>query len=313
MTRRYFALFAFYFLLYSPAIADLPIAIADTRDYCVGISDNVKKLQIMAGVNTAVSGIGTVAAGGALYAGIQKTKMDKLAEDIEKAMERVNEMGDAEFFHLLGKIAEWNAELNSTKNDNELLQKALDDTNAKSERLGNWRTGLLAGNTAANIGGIIISHKNKNDGAEISDLISGCVDAVKRLRDVSMQALIDGADAGTLVQAQEITEKCGRYSTKDADGIPKWQDVAKWSSIAGIATGSVGVATSIAANIKSENTENKDLKKGLNATSNILAGASMVAGGVSVGFNIATLARINRILTTAEECEKQLTVGSLLE
>ena len=195
--------------------------------------------------------------------------------------------------------------LRSTYFDN--LRAALAAAEQKSITYGHWRTGLMAGNTATNIAGAVISHKNKNDGGEIKDMAAACLESVDKLRLVSMQALFDGSgDASLLARASKIVDACGKYNVKDLEKIPKWQDVAKWTSIVGIGTGAVGTTTSIIANTEKVRHGDKDTEKNLNLASNILAGASTVASGIATGFNIATVAGISRIASTAQNCEEAL-------
>jgi hypothetical protein len=292
-----------------PARAGVGDAIVAARAACGGISESVRKLQGMVGINTAISGGGTVAAGGALYAGIKKDQSDKLAERIQEGLDKLgkNELSDEEFFHLIGRIADWKAEQDRQTG----LERARDAEIKKSTNLGHWRTGLMAGSTALNIGGAIVSDKNKNDGIEIKDQVAECLSAVKALRAEAMQSLIDGgADAGDIVAAQKIADACGRFVMRDAENIPKRQDVAKWSSVAGVGTGALGVAASAAANVKAvrdnKSDDGKKTEKSLNLAANVLAGASVVAGGVATGFNIAAIASVGKVLGIAEECEGAL-------
>ena len=288
--------------------AELTAALADARSSCAGISDSIKKLQVMAGINTAVTGIGTVAAGGALFAGIKKAQTDKVRSELGKMLAEFarnpEEMSDVQFLILLDKMAE--------KISQDKLKECLAEAEAESKRLGYWRTGLMAGNTATHIGGAIISHKNKNDGGEIKDMIAGCVDSAQKLHNASMQAVFDGVNAGLVAEAREIADKCGGWNMKDATSIPKWQDVAKWTSIVGIGVGAAGTTTSIIANTEKvreagrQTPEGKKAEEGWNLASNILAGTATAASGVATGFNIATLAKIDKLLKKAGECEEAL-------
>ena len=67
-------------------MSGLTIAIQNARAACVGISDSMSKLKTMAGINTAVTGVGTVSSGVALGAGIVKSKVDKTIESWESAL-----------------------------------------------------------------------------------------------------------------------------------------------------------------------------------------------------------------------------------
>jgi hypothetical protein len=315
-------------------LTELGTAIADAQASCVGISGNIKRLQVLAGVNTAVTGVGTVASGGALYAGIKKAEIDKEAENVQLLMMDSLLKGDMktnEEFGLFMKVIIATKKLKDVKDDDPRMAEVaelaamLEEYKTlkggvlkdKSKKWGYWRTGLLAGGAVAGITGAIIAGKNKNDGADIKDMVQGCVDSVKKLRGVSMQAMLDGeADAGVMVKASEIIAACGKYTVKDFEGMPKWSEVAMWSSIAAGATGVAGTATSIVANTEKIRERDKTdmnkrdqqakAEKGWNMASNVLAGASAVTGAVATGFNIAALANATRLIGTAEECESSL-------
>jgi hypothetical protein len=312
-----------------PARADLVMlgsAIADAQASCVGIAASIKKVQTLAGVNTAVTGIGTVASGVGLYAGIRKAQIDKEAEDIMTLImgdimgSNLSEYDGNERWTIFVNLAltansadpvdiEWREKLIN-------YYKQLDGTRfaelrKESKRWGNWRTGLLAGGTAASAIGVFVADKNKNDGAEIKDMVQGCVNSIKTLRAVSMQALLDGDnDPGLMAKAGAIADACGKYTVKDFDGMPKWSEVAKWSSIIGVGVGVAGTVTSVIANTDKVRDDDSEggvkMEKGLNTASNVLAGAGTVAGAVATGFNIATLASASRLIGIAEECEAAL-------
>jgi len=333
--RKKIAIICMSFFAATNAFADLTElgnAIADAQASCVGISGNIKRLQVLAGVNTAVTGVGTVASGGALYAGIKKAEIDKEAENVQLLMMDALLKGDMktneEFGLFMQVIIKTKKLKDAEENDPrvEELAKMLEEykklkgeaLKEKSKKWGDWRTGLLAGGAAASITGAIIAGKNKNDGADIKDMVQGCVDSVKKLRGASMQAMLDGeADAGVMVRASEIIAACGKYTVKDFEGMPKWSEVAMWSSIAAGATGVAGTATSIVANTEAVRkrdgapgtekwTQQANAEKGWNMASNVLAGASAVTGAVATGFNIAALANATRLIGTAEECEASL-------
>ena len=60
--------------------ADSQLDIVQTA--CSGLSDEIASVAGIARVNTAVTTVGTVAGGGALYAGVQKNTQDKRIDEI---------------------------------------------------------------------------------------------------------------------------------------------------------------------------------------------------------------------------------------
>ncbi|MCL2017308.1 MAG: hypothetical protein FWG80_00845 [Alphaproteobacteria bacterium] len=296
-------------------ILALDIAVAETRDSCNGISDELKSLQTMAGINTAITGIGTVAGGGALYAGIQKKQLDEKARELWEYIKDIEDMSDDAFFMLLVKLANY-------KEASEIMDKEWDEdilnmVDTQSKNFGNWRTGLMAGNTATNIAGTVIANKNKNAGKGIVVMVNSCLDSLIGLRAAWMQARLDGADIDDLILAQRIVDECGKYNIRDLEKIPRRSDIAKWSSAVGIGTGAAGTVTSVVANTENIRNAARDTQDGvhknawekeqnLNTASNILAGASTVASGIATGFNIATITVINKALGVANSCEYML-------
>lgn len=187
-------------LLYAPfACAEvLPLddALRATYSACVGIDDELSELKKMAGINTAVTGVGTAVNTGATVVGIVKASKDKQAEELERLIKELSEMEDDKEAPTDEQIAAWGREFNqsyeSAKSVETLTQK-LDKLNKQSKSLGNWRTGLLAGGTATNVAGAIIAGTNKVDD-DLQTQIDNCKASVKNLRDSIMQARISGED-----------------------------------------------------------------------------------------------------------------------
>ena len=77
-----------------------------TVQFCGGISDKIAKTSGVAKTNTAVTAVGTVAAGGALAVGIAKAQTDKKIEELQQQicdaggcdLNTLDAMSDQEFF-----------------------------------------------------------------------------------------------------------------------------------------------------------------------------------------------------------------------
>ena len=81
-------------MVISPGLCDdaeLLAQIERTRAACVGLSDSLSDLKKMAGINTAVTAVGTVAGGVALGTGLAKSGIDKQADKLEKELEELIE------------------------------------------------------------------------------------------------------------------------------------------------------------------------------------------------------------------------------
>lgn len=296
-------------LLYAPfACAEvLPLddALRATYSACVGIDDELSELKKMAGINTAVTGVGTAVNTGATVVGIVKASKDKQAEELERLIKELSEMEDDKEAPTDEQIAAWGREFNqsyeSAKSVETLTQK-LDKLNKQSKSLGNWRTGLLAGGTATNVAGAIIAGTNKVDD-DLQTQIDNCKASVKNLRDSIMQARISGEDVS---EANDIANACGEYDYVDISPINKRATGAMWSSIVGATTGAAGTVTSAVANSDKTRNDNSDSgkqkEKNLNTASNVLAGASTVASATATVFNATQISAIKKVATVAEKC-----------
>ncbi|MDE6250221.1 MAG: hypothetical protein K2M34_01120, partial [Alphaproteobacteria bacterium] len=129
----------------------LDSAIHNAQQQCIGFADEFNHLKTMAGINTAVTGVGTAAGIGAAAVGFSKAEIDKQLDALSRELcgagycdpKNIENMSDEDFFNNVLPTMEQMAELVELQN--------------KSKNLGNWRTGLLAGSTATNIAGAIIA------------------------------------------------------------------------------------------------------------------------------------------------------------
>ena len=278
------------FLLLFPFIAsaetlELDDALRATYTACVGIDENLSDLKKMAGINTAVTAVGTGLGAGALTVGIIKADRDKLRHELnqELAKLRTGEMSDEEFFKLLNRIPEY---------------KKYIQANSESKTLGNWRTGLMAGNTATNIAGAIVAGNNKVD-ADLDTQIKNCRTAVQNLRTSIARARIEGAD---ITEATDIFNACSGYETVDVSKINTRAQGALISSIVGATTGVAGTATSAVANTENVRNGDENKEKNINTAANVLAGASTAASGVATVFNATQISAIKKVADVASKC-----------
>ena len=75
-------------------IANLQQKISDVKSECSGIKKDLDTIFGFTTATTVASGLGTVSAGGALVAGIKKSKTDKSAEEIERQLSQKKERLD---------------------------------------------------------------------------------------------------------------------------------------------------------------------------------------------------------------------------
>lgn len=277
-----------------------------TRAVCGGLSDELQHLKNMTTGNTVVSGVGTAAAGGALYAGLSKSKIDREIERLEQQIcdaggctpDGVAAMSDADFLeHVIipmGQIAE--------------LMEQLGNATKKSVHLGNWRTGLMAGATATNITSAILSGVNR-DQSDLIQQITACNNAITRVANTDMVGL-NPIENPIVQKLNNVKTWCSNIDADEIEKFEKHQSVAMGTSIAGTVTGVTGTVTSAIANgdrVRNDNSNHgRNKEKNLNTTANVMAGATTVFGGVSTGFNITSLTKINKIIKQVKLCEDAL-------
>lgn len=294
------------------ANADLTEAIENVRTTCGNISAELTDMKKMAGITTAVTGVGTVTGGVALGTGLAKANVDKEIEELEAQIAELKKSSSGVPVEKL-EIANQN-EFNQSLDDfvhtysAELQQKAaeLSAAEKKSKQLGNVRTGTMAAATATNIAGAVMSGTNKVKG-DLKQQIDECLASVKTLSNVRMQARIDGSANDTdLARAENIIRACDAWSTVDVSSINKRSTGATVSSGIGAGLGLAGTITSASANSNSVRDGDADKEKKLNTAANVLAGGTTAASLSATIFNATQISAIKRAATVADECEGAL-------
>ncbi|MBR3930617.1 MAG: hypothetical protein IKJ62_03490 [Alphaproteobacteria bacterium] len=280
-------------------------ALRATYTACVGIDDELADLKTMAGINTAITSVGTATGVGATVTGLVKADKDK---QIEIKLEKLREI-EQKNPDLQSTDAEWDnfesglkTELANAKIEVEKYQAEIEKLNQQSKKLGNWRTGLMAGATATNAAGAIIAGTNKVD-ADLQTQINNCISSVASLRNSMMQARINGEDVS---EAETIASACGEYEYVDVSKINNRAKGAFVSSTVGAATGLAGTITSASANSnkirEAQGDAAQQKEKNLNTASNVLAGATTVASATATVFNATQISAIKKVAAVAEKC-----------
>lgn len=307
--------FIFSFMICGAAVAsDLEIALRNTYTNCVGIEEQLSAMKKMAGINTAVTGVGTGLGIGAVAVGIAKKNVDA---ELEKKFQKMDSWaygasGDVD----VASSEDWlkNFEKSdgpSYGDENNTIngKKTFQELNDKSKKLGNWRTGLLVGNTVTNVAGSVIAASNRVD-ETLQEQIQNCAAALRNLKKVIAQARIDGLD---ITEAVEIESACGGVESLDAENIEKINKMATGgmvSALVGTGTGVVGTITSAIANsdrIRKDDTEQgKKKERNLNTAANVLAAGSTVASAAATVFNASQIKTIQEATIIAEKCTEVL-------
>ena len=319
MNKRVFILIGLLSLCHNAMAVDvLPLddALRVTYTACVGIDEELSDLKKMAGINTAITAVGTGLGIGAVATGLSKAKTDELLA--QKYQEMTDLSYAAPVWGDLADEEEMEKELDKSfdetkSSDNNLnaaqqneRQAEIDRLESKSKKLGNWRTGVLAGNTATNVAGAIIAGTNKVD-KSLQEQIDDCRLAVKNLQDSIIVAKMDGQD---VTEAKQIQSICSGFNYVDISKINKRATGAMVSSSVGAGTGLAGTITSALANsnkVRRDNTDHGQHKeKNLNTASNVLAVGSTAASATATVFNATQIKAIKDVATVAEQCSEVL-------
>lgn len=290
------------------ANADLTAAIENVRTTCGNISAELSDMKKMAGITTAVTGVGTVAGGVALGTGLAKANVDKEIEELESQIARLKaERGDVPIEHLqIEDEALFKRQVNEFIAYYQAKEQEISVAEQKSKNLGNWRTGTLATATATNIAGAVMSGTNRVKG-DLKQQIDECLMSVKTLSNVRMQARIDGSATDTdLARAENIIRACDAWTTVDITSINNRSKGATVSSGIGAGLGLAGTITSASANSKDVRDGDSDKEKNLNTAANVLAGGTTAANLSATIFNATQINAIKHAATVADECEGAL-------
>ena len=303
-------------------ISALDVSIQNVRAACDGLSNQMGELKRMAGINTAVTGVGTLASGGATVVGIVKSNVDAQAEEIEKWLERFmnqpTDTSDNPKIDLTGIDKDTLMDMISGsepvmvavggggKSEIAAKQEELNQKTQQSKTLGNVRTGLLATGTVSNIAGAVIAGKNRTQGG-LAEMIADCVDAVRALENAKMHAHVAGtATDDDVALADKIIAACGGYKTVDLSVVDNRAKGATISSGIGAATGLVGTITSGVANSNKTRSGDASREKNLNTASNVLSGATTAASLTATIFNVTQINAVKDLVQVADQCEDAL-------
>lgn len=282
------------------ANTDLAAAIENVRTTCGNISAELSDMKKMAGITTAVTGVGTVAGGVALGTGLAKANVDKEIADKDIVKEVLPSITIEDEYAFMKELENYaNTLLVNMNNETEKKNK-------KSQQLGNIRTGTLAAATATNIAGAIMSGTNKVKG-DLKQQIDECLMSVKTLSNVRMQARIDGSATDTdLARAENIIRACNAWTTVDITSINNRSKGATVLSGIGAGLGLAGTITSASANSKDVRDGDSDKEKNLNTAANVLAGGTTATSLSATIFNATQINAIKHAATVADECEGAL-------
>ena len=273
------------------ALNELQAKISDTQSSCSGIKSSLDTIFGLSVATTVSSGLGTVAAGGALAVGIVKAKTDKKIDDLQK-------LSNDEFYEYVASLVGVNdrAEL-------EKLEK-------KSKTLGNVRTGLMAGATVTSAVSTGTSIGATVNAEKLAKKMSDCNEAVRQLKLAISIAEAEEVEEEKLAHAREITSACTGFDKDNINTLKTQMTASAIVSGIGTATAGAGTITSAMANSKKvredDSEKGRKKEKGLNLASNILAGVTMGTSATSTVLSATAISKAKKDSKMAEECEAVL-------
>lgn len=290
----------------------LTAALQNVRNACSGISESMSGMKTMAGINTAVTGVGTVTGGVALGASLAKASLDREIEELEEKIKQLDtQRGDIQIEELeIEDSTKYEQDINTVINEYRGAEEVLADAEKKSKTLGNIRTGTMAASAVLDTAGTIIALNNRTD-ESLKQRVGECVTAVNVLHDERMRARAENtASEIDLVAAEKIVKECSDWANVDLSSIDDRATGAAISGGAGAVMGIAGTITSASANsdsVRSNNSEEgKAKEENLNTASTVLAGGTTVASAVATVFNATQISAIKKAVAAADKCEGAL-------
>lgn len=275
----------------------------------------------MAGVNTAITGVGTVTGGVALGVGLAKKSVDAKVSQIESTLQaELDELDKLaaqqthvdiipDYEEIFG-FAATAPDKNNINSQIEQDKAELEKLNKKSKTLGHIRTGTLAGTTVLDTTGAVISATNRID-EDLQLKIDSCVSVIKELSYTYKSAMLNNPQpAVNSDKIENIIRTCGEWEYINLSKINKRATGATISGAAGAAMALVGTVTSASANsdgVRNDNSEQgKNKEKNLNSASNVLSAGATISSGAATVFNATQISAIKKALDVATKCEEAL-------
>ncbi len=266
--------------------------ISEVKSECSGIKKDLDTIFGFTTATTVASGLGTVAAGGALVTGIMKAKTDKELEDLSK----------------LSSVDLYNYALSL---ENEEKKTKLEK---KSKTLGNIRTGLMAGATVTSAVSTGTSIGATVNADKLAKKMSDCNQKLYELKIAKSELeALESTDKSAVEigeNATKILGACTGYNKNNINTVKNKMTASAIISGIGTATGATGTITSAMANSKKvredDSEKGKKKEKNLNLTANIMAGITTGTSLSTTVISATAIADAKKDSKMAEECEAVL-------
>ncbi len=285
------------------ALSNVNEKVEAVQNACSGIKSNLDSIFGLSVTTTVSSGLGTVAAGGALATGIIKAKTDDRIEAKEDELKLLDSLTE----NLSDDPEELKKQLSvilpKLEERHQKIEEEIAKDIKKSQTLGNVRTGLMAGATATSAVSTGTSIGATLTATKLAEKMLQCNNALRELKIAKGQLEVEGEVSE---KANEIVAACTGY---DESNIKSLKSLATANAIVsgiGTATAGAGTITSAMANSKKVRDGNKKKEKNLNIASNVLAGVTMGTSGASTALSAVQISKAKKDSEMAERCENAL-------
>ena len=306
------------------ALQDVNTKITNVQSSCSGIKKDFDTIFGLTVATTVSSGLGTVAAGGALATGILKeSDVDPIATKIkklyslcdEKNKEQIPEFQkiSTEVAGKLGMSTYYSEKYwrNDWPHRNKTRREYVEEIEKQYQKiLGNLQTGLMAGATVTSAVSTGTSIGASVTASKLAEKMEACNKAISDLKIAISTAEAEEVAENNLSNARKIVGSCTGYSKDNINTLKKQMTASAIVSGIGTATAGAGTVTSALANSKKVRDDNsepgKKKEKGLNLASNILAGITTGTSGASTILSATAIEKAKNDSKMAEECESTL-------
>ncbi|MBP3616018.1 MAG: hypothetical protein J6J27_03835 [Alphaproteobacteria bacterium] len=281
----------------SVALQNVNSKIEAVQNTCSGIKSSLDTIFGLSVATTVSSGLGTVAAGGALAVGIAKAKTDKKQQDLIAMLDdyKINPTEEKKQEILKG--------FDNLKNSIDKAENEISNLEKKSKTLGNVRTGLMAGATATSAVSTGTSLGATLTATKLAEKMMQCNADLQALKLAKSELEAEGE---TNEKADKILSVCTGYDEANIKSLKSLATANAVVSGIGTATAGAGTITSAMANSKKVRAGDKKKEKSLNLASNILAGVTMGTSATSTTLSAVQISKAKKDSEMAEKCENIL-------
>ncbi|MDR1826565.1 MAG: hypothetical protein LBQ49_02635 [Rickettsiales bacterium] len=284
------------------------------RASCVGISEKINQVKIMAGISLAGGGVGLIGGGVGGVAGVMKVEQDDKVKSLGGRIDAFGEkMAEAE--GLIPVYENMSAEGRSVAGFDRFLAlydeigggaekyrkagEGRDEAVKKSGAFGKARTvGSFVGGAGGAAGAVTSFLGTKTIDELIVDM-NACDSYRVEIENQRMEMIFADSANPDMDVMTKIVEGCKGMNPRNIAEIKKQMTTAGVISAVGAAAGIAGGVISMSANTK----DAKDgSHKSMNVGATVLAGASGVAGLGAMIFSASALSGFSRNAQIAEKC-----------